>query len=129
MQKIYTPTPSRMRIPMHRSLHRALPVRPREEDAFNRCHESQRDRNTEPQALQLPVEPECRPEGNRHRNHIVAEQINVPADLLASEAAQQSIGQGRQGIEELEGRAQREDVRDERDDLGVVGEELRDVVA
>jgi hypothetical protein len=91
--------------------------------------QSQSQRNTTPQPLQLPPQSKRRPERNRHRNHIVAKQIHISPDLLSSEAAKQTITVGGEGIEELEGGAEREDGGDEVDDALVIGEELGNVVA
>lgn len=65
--------------------------------------------------------------GNGHS--IIAKELDPAADDLAAQAAQDAITVGSQGVEELEGSAQRQGTGDEGDDVRVGGEEVGDVVA
>ena len=125
----HLPAPlSRSLIPGPGILHAPLPTDPRQENALDDGHQPQRRRDARPQTVQLPPQPERGAHADRHRHRVVAEQLHVPPDLLPAQAAQDAVAAGGEGVEELEGGAQREGLGDQADDLWIVGEELGDVV-
>ena len=65
---------------------------------------------------------------DRHGNDIITEQLDPTADLLPSQATQDAVAICGQGIKELKGGADGEDVGDDGDDGFVRGEEVGDVV-
>ena len=123
------PIPSRPLIPTPSILHTPLPTDPRQKIPLNNSHQPQRNRHSSPEPIQPPPQPEGRAHANRHRDHIVAKQLHVPAHLLPAEPAQDAVAAGGEGVEELERGAEWEDLGDERDHGGVAGEELGDVVS
>lgn len=123
------PTPSRPLIPAPGILHAPLPIDPRQENALDGRYQSQRDRNTGPQPVELPPQSERGAHADRHRHRVVAKQLHVPAHLLPPQAAQDAIAARGQRVEQLERGAQRQYLGHQRGDVGVAGEELGDVVA
>lgn len=119
--------PSRPLIPTPRILYAPLPINPVQKNPLDNSHQPQRRRNTSPQAIQLPPESKRRAHTNRHRHHIVAKQLHVPAYFLPAQAPQDAIAARGEGVEELERGAEGQGFGDEIDDVGVAGEELGDV--
>lgn len=86
------------------------------------------NRNSEPQTSELPVKPNSKIEGQRQRNKVVARQIGVPPNLLPPKAPQQAMGHGRDCVEQLHRRANRQRLGHDVDDLAVLREKQRYVV-
>lgn len=119
---------SRPLIPISRILHAPLPINPQQENPLNGRDQAQRDRVARPEPVQLPAEPKGRGHTNRHGDDVVAKQLDIAADLLAAEPAQDAVAASGEGVEELERGAQGQSLGDEVDDARVAGEELGDVV-
>lgn len=68
------------------------------------------------------------PDAKRQREPVPAEQPDPRAHLLPAQTAQHAVADGGQRIEQLETGADEEDAGHEQGDIGVVGEEFRDVV-
>ena len=115
-------------IPLPRLLHTAIPVRLPKIQELNQRDKPQGDRDTGPQTPQSPVKPKSSTETNWHRDHVVAEQLYIPAKVLSAQTPEDTVAKCGESVEELERCAQREHSGGEADDCLVGGEEVGDVV-
>lgn len=89
----------------------------------------QTDRDAEPQAVKLHVQPKCQTQRDGQGDDVVGEEVGRPADGLLADAAEEAVGAGAEAVEDLGQGDDGEGVRDDGDDLLILGEEAREVEA
>lgn len=106
-------------------LHFPVPVRPQADPHARGGAVDQRDGQAEPQPVQLHALPEREPETEGDADHVICAQVQKRAGKLLAGGAEDAPRDRAEAVEDLEERDDGQDRCHERDDLGIVVEQIR----